>query len=85
MAVRINFIDLYTFYNEIDASVVEALLEDYSISCSVRTLNMMRVPAQKDFPEKRIAVEMGKIADAKKIINDAIKKGVISSDGRFIA
>jgi len=42
MATRINLIDLYSFYNDIDASVIETLMEDYNISCSIRSLTPIR-------------------------------------------
>lgn len=85
MATRINFIDLYALFNEIDASVIETLMEDYNISCSIRTIGGMRVATDfGDFHEKRIAVESGKIENARKIIRDAIKCGVISREGKFM-
>lgn len=81
MASRINFIDIYSFYDELDASVIETLLEDYDISCSIRTFNPF---ADADaYFEKRIAVEEDKVENARRIINDARKNGVISRDGRF--
>ncbi|MBI5826750.1 MAG: hypothetical protein HZB22_03350 [Deltaproteobacteria bacterium] len=119
MASRINFIDIYSFYDEIDASVIETLLEDYDISCAVRTLKlpaacrgesstckevsisdslacppsklragrslcMFNPSADPDaYFEKRIAVEEDKVENARRIINDARKSGVISREGRF--
>ncbi|MBI5644181.1 MAG: hypothetical protein HY954_11990 [Deltaproteobacteria bacterium] len=84
MATRINFIDLYSFYNELDASVIETLMEDYNISCSIRTLGSIRFSTDvNNYQEKRIAVESDKLENAKKIINDAIKSGVISREGKF--
>lgn len=82
MATRINFIDLYSFYNEIDASVIETIMEDYRITCSIRTLGQARFYTE-DHLEKRIAVEQEKIESARKIINDAIRSGVISKEGKF--
>ncbi len=82
MATRINFIDLYSFYNEIDASVIETIMEDYRITCSIRTLGQARFYTE-DYLEKRIAVEQEKIESARKIINDAIRSGVISKEGKF--
>lgn len=84
MATRINFIDLYSFYNDLDASVIETLMEDYNISCSIRTLGAIRFSTDVgDYQEKRIAVEEDKLENAKKIINDAIRNGVISKEGKF--
>lgn len=86
MATRIHFIDLYSFYNELDASVIETLMEDYHITCSIRTLGKVRFPTDiENYQEKRIAVEEEKIESARKIIIDAIKNGVISREGKFRA
>lgn len=83
MATRINFIDLYSFYNDLDATIVETLMEDYNISCSIRTFGGMRSFGSS--AEKRIAVEEDKIENAKRIIADAIRSGVISREGKFRA
>lgn len=86
MATRINFIDLYSFYNEMDANVIETLMEDYNIPCSVRTLGSGRASDLQSFTmEKRIAVEEDKVENARKIIRDAIMNGVISREGKFRA
>jgi putative signal transducing protein len=86
MATRINFIELYSFYNDLDVSVIERLMEDYSISCSIKTLHTSRFPANPgEFQEKRMAVEEDKVENARKIINDAIRSGVISKEGKFRA
>lgn len=83
MASRINFIDLYSFYNELDASVIEILMEDYNISCAIRTLGFLSSTDMGDYIEKRISVEEDKIENARRIIRDAIRSGVISKEGRF--
>ncbi len=83
MATRINFIDLYSFYNDLDATVIETLMEDYNISCSVRTFGPARSFDSHDLGEKRISVEEDKVENAKKIIADAIRSGVISKEGKF--
>lgn len=84
MATRIKFIDLYSFYNELDASVIETLMEDYNITCSIRTLGKVRFSTDIGaYLEKRIAVEEDKLEYAKKILNDAIRNGVISKEGKF--
>lgn len=86
MATRINFIDLYSFYNDIDVSVIETLMEDYNISCSIRTLGTSRFSTDPgEYHEKRMAVEEEKVENARKIIADAIKSGVISKEGKFRA
>ena len=87
MASRINFVDIYTFYNELDLSVVELLLEELDISCAVKTLDPVRSGAGGDvtkYPEKRLAVEVGDAESARRVIVEAIQTGVISGDGRFL-
>lgn len=81
MASRINFIDIYSFYDELDANVIETLLEDYDISCSIRTFNPSADPDA--YFEKRIAVEEDKVENVRRIIDDARRSGVISREGRF--
>lgn len=84
MATRINFIDLYSCYNETDASVVETLFEDYSITCSIRVLAETPVSEETSgYYEKRISVEEDNVENAKRIINAALKNGVISRQGKF--
>jgi hypothetical protein len=85
-ATRINFIDLYSFYNDLDVSVIERLMEEYNISCSIKTLGTTRFSTDfGEHQEKRIAVEEEKVENARKIIVDAIKSGVISKEGKFRA
>jgi len=85
MANRINFIELYSFYNDVDCSVIETLFSDFNINAQVRTVGVSRLSADMwDFPEKRVAVEEDSVENARKIINDAIKNGVITSEGCFI-
>jgi hypothetical protein len=85
MATRINLIDVYLSYSDLDAGVIETILEGFNISCSVRTIGMMRFSSDTaDFPEKRIAVEESKVENARMILSNAIRSGVISKDGRFV-
>jgi len=84
MATRINFIDLYSIYNELDANVIESLMEGFNITCSIRTLGRDRTSTDvSGYLEKRIAVEEDKLENARKLINEAIKNGVISREGKF--
>jgi len=84
MATKINFIDLYSFYNDLDASVIETLMEGCNITCSIRTLGKVRFATDMNsYLEKRIAVEEEKIENARNIIRDAIRSGVISREGKF--
>ena len=84
MATKINFIDLYSFYNDLDASVIENLMEGCNITCSIRPLGKVRFATDMNsYLEKRIAVEEEKIENARNIIRDAIRSGVISREGKF--
>lgn len=84
MATRIHFVDLYSFYNDLDVSVIERLMEEYNISCSIKTIGSTRFLTDfGEHQEKRIAVEEEKVENARKIIEDAIKRGVISKEGMF--
>lgn len=84
MATRIKFIDLYSFYNDLDASVVETLMEGRNITCSFRSLGKLRFATDiGSYIEKRIAVEEEQIESARRIIKEAIRNGVISKEGKF--
>lgn len=94
MATRIPLIDVYSFYNELDSRVIEAILEGQSISCAVRTIKTTRTfdPAingtqnwreAAERNETKISVEHDKLEAAKKIIYNAIQSGVISREGKF--
>lgn len=83
MATRINFIDLYSIYNDLDASVIETLMEGCNITCAIRTLGKVRFSADLGYLEKRIAVEEEKLENARKLISEAIRNGVISREGKF--
>lgn len=86
MATRINFIDLYSSFNDLDMSVIENLMEGRRITCSIRTLGKVRFATDiAAYLEKRIAVEEDKIESARVIIKEAIRSGVISRDGKFRA
>ena len=86
MATRINYIDVYSFYSELEAGVMESLMDDYRIGCSIRTLSPLGPGSDPSgFPEKRIAVEKEKVESARVIIKDAIRKGMLSGEGRFVS
>ena len=84
MANRINFKDLYTFYNDFDASIAEALVEENNITFSMRTLGSSRYSTDtSDFGERLLAVEEERVDAARKILSDAIRNGTISDEGSF--
>ncbi|MFQ5735712.1 MAG: hypothetical protein ACE5GY_02490 [Thermodesulfobacteriota bacterium] len=84
MATRINFIDLYSFYNELDSFVIEEMMADRNISCSVRSLSTrFSPPGSGEDSELRMAVEEGSLECARRVIDGAIRNGVISREGEF--
>lgn len=87
MATSIRFIDVYSFYDDIDAEVIESLLDDFDIICAIRRFEADSDPSDpiddENPPEKRVSVEEDRADDAKKIIADAITNGILSRDGAF--
>lgn len=84
MATRINFIDVYSSYDEIDSYIIESLMDEKDISFSIRTLGASGPTAGRAGPlERRIAVEESKVEQALDLLSQAIKNGVISKEGRF--
>ncbi|MBI5562433.1 MAG: hypothetical protein HY894_06240 [Deltaproteobacteria bacterium] len=84
MASKINLIDLYAFYNAFDADVLETLMAGSHISCRIKNCSATS-HGNGEHAEMRIAVEHGMVEDAKRIISDAIRCGVISAVGKFKA
>ncbi len=85
MATRINFVDLYSFHNELDSFVIEAMMADLNISCSVRSLaSRFSSDLSVHDSELRMSVEEGSIESARRVIDDALRNGVISRDGEFM-
>jgi len=85
MATRINFVDLYSFYNELDSLVIETMMAELNISCSVRSL-ASRFPSDPDSEdsELRMSVEEDSVEYARKVIYGALSSGAISRDGEFM-
>ncbi|MBI5287049.1 MAG: DUF2007 domain-containing protein [Deltaproteobacteria bacterium] len=84
MATRINLVEIYLSYDEIEASIIENLLEDNGIPCVIRDMRITPYPITiGNFSEKRIAVEEDMVDEAMAIIRDAVRDGIISSNGRF--
>jgi hypothetical protein len=85
MATRINFKDIYSIENELDVDIIALLLEEYDISCSIRNFGFGSMPSMKKPQEKRVSVEAADAISARGILEDAIRKGMISTDGKFVA
>lgn len=84
MASKIDLIDLYTFHNAFDGNILESLMSDSHISCKINARFSQRFD-NGDFLEKSIAVEDGMVENARTIIRDAIRCGILSAEGRFKA
>jgi hypothetical protein len=86
MATRINFIDVYSFFDEMDSMMMESIMDDRNISFSIRTFGWSRFSAgHNDFFERRMAVEEDKVDYVLRLLFDAMKNGMISREGRFRA
>ena len=88
MATRIHFINIYSLYDDGDAGIIENLLSDYNITCMVKLFDARTGDATGDTDTltlKRISVEEDGVTNARQVINDAIKNGIISNNGHFEA
>lgn len=84
MASRINYINVYSLYDEIDASVLKKILEEYNIPCMVKEIGFVFEDfSEEESAEVRIMVEEDNVDSAKRLISNAIEKGIISEQGRF--
>ncbi len=84
MATRINFKDIYSIENDLDVNIIALLLEEYDISCSIRNFGLCSAKSMKKAPVKRVAVEAVDVNNARGILQDAIRKGMISPNGKFV-
>ena len=84
MATRIDFIDIYSFYDEIDSYIIESLMDGSRISCCIKSLaNIPLKPTVGDFSEKRVSVEADKAEEACTLLAEAVRSGIISREGKF--
>ncbi len=84
MANKISFVDLYSFYNDMDAALIASMMDGYNICHSIRTFGAPHIKADSDeLRERLVSVEQEKAESARKIINEGIKSGVLSKEGKF--
>ncbi|MCK5236830.1 MAG: hypothetical protein KAR06_07575 [Deltaproteobacteria bacterium] len=85
MATSIKFRNVYSLYDEMDAGIIESLLEEYNIVCVIKGVESFAEDSmdRKDAYTKYIAVEAEKADTAIAIIEDAIESGLISREGAF--
>jgi hypothetical protein len=84
MATRINFKDIYSIENELDVDIIALLLEEYDISCSIRNFGLCPTESMKKTPVRRVAVEAVDVHKTRNILEEAIRKGMISPEGKFV-
>ncbi|MBI5561045.1 MAG: DUF2007 domain-containing protein [Deltaproteobacteria bacterium] len=82
MATMMRYVDVYSPFDEIEANIIENLLDDYDIEHTTRPTE---VQSEEGVLELMISVEEDRVGHAKKIITDAINNGVISPQGGFTA
>jgi hypothetical protein len=76
--------EIYLCYDIMEADRIKGLLEENGIYCIFRDMTITPYPMNIGrFAEKRIVVEEDKVEEAICLIEDAIRDGFISSDGRF--
>lgn len=78
MAQRIGFVDIYVLYDDMDATIAEELLEEHNIDCIIRELDVADTVERHQRLGMRIAVEEEKKEQARRIIADAVRSGLIS-------
>ena len=84
MATKINFIDVYSFFDEMDSMMMESIMDERNISFSMRTFGRPRFSVGYNAPfERRMAVEEDKVDYALKLLFDAMKSGMITREGKF--
>lgn len=84
MATRITFIDIFATRNDLDASVIESLFEEYEVSFSIRSFGDADAATSRDeYAEKMVAVEKGQAGYARRLLAEALRKGMLSDEGSF--
>ena len=84
MANRISFVDLYSFYNDMDGTLLTSMMDGYSICYSIRAFGAPHINADsKEYRERLVSVEQEKAESVRNIINEAIRNGVLSKEGKF--
>lgn len=82
MATKIGFHQIYSFYSEDDAQVIEDMLRENHITCMVSRIEHALI-ADKTGTEKTLSVEEDFAENARGMIKSAIKEGIISANGAF--
>ena len=82
MATKVRFVDVYSSFDEVDASLIENILKERYISYRV---SVSGASGEYDAVERRISVEEDKVDNAVDAIMDAIERGMMSEIGKFRA
>jgi len=84
MANKISFIDLYSFYNDMDGTLITSMMDGYNICYSIRMFGAPHIKADStEYRERLVSVEQEKAENARKIINEGIRSGALSKEGKF--
>jgi len=80
MATRIRYINLYALSDDVDANIIENLLDDSDIPCLINKFEMASDGLDRSLPgDKNILVEEDQVDYARQVIADAIEQGIIRS------
>ena len=80
MATKVRFVDVYSSFDEVDASLIENILKDRYISCKV---SVSDASDEYDEVERRISIKKNKINNTINTIHNTIKHNIISKINKF--
>ena len=78
-------VELYKTYDSLEAGRIADLLADHAIACSIRDLTISPYPLTIGrFGERRVGVSLPDVAEARRVLQDAIQDGYLSREGSWI-
>lgn len=78
-------VELYKTYDSLEAGRIADLLADHAIACSIRDLTISPYPLTIGrFGERRVGVSLPDVAEARRVLHDAIQDGYLSREGSWI-
>lgn len=78
-------VELYKTYDSLEAGRIADLLADHAIACSIRDLTISPYPLTIGrFGERRVGVSLLDVAEARRVLHDAIQDGYLSGEGSWI-
>jgi len=82
---EVDFVEVYQLSNRMEAELASGLLVEHAIPHLLRDLRLF--PVLPDFGrrvELRLAVERGREAEARALLQEALEDGALTSQGRFL-